>query len=206
VVKPEIRSMVDPFVDLCLRTGVTSIKEWGTTPEAYRASMYRMFYMGRNEHLAFGKKLTVLSPDTSLLSPANQSRLNDGIRGGHDPEYNWVSFPGKDLDVVIDLDKPTMVQHIECAFYQRALWLSMFPVKVEFFVSSDGKKFEPVSTVENTMPIDQWDSFERDFIGDFKPREARYVRVIAKSMGNTPGEHPGAGRPARMHIDEIVVE
>src|SRR3546814_8830334 len=33
MVRPEIRSMVDPFVDLCIRTGVTQIKEWGTTPE-----------------------------------------------------------------------------------------------------------------------------------------------------------------------------
>jgi hypothetical protein len=35
VVRPDIRSMVDPFTDLCIRTGVTMIKEWGTTPEAY---------------------------------------------------------------------------------------------------------------------------------------------------------------------------
>jgi len=28
----------------------------------------------------------------------------------------------------------------------------------------------------------------------------------ACSMGNTPGWHPGAGRPAQMMVDEIVVE
>jgi hypothetical protein len=206
VVRPDVRAMVDPFVDHCIRTGVTMIKEWGTTPEAYRAAMYRLFYMGRNEHLAFGKKLTLLSPDTLLLPYANQLKLNDGIRGGHDPEYNWISFPGKNLDVVIDLEKPTRVQHIECAFYQRAFWLSIVPKKVEFFVSDDGQKYDLMATVENTLPIDQWDTFQRDFIADFKPREARYVKVVAHSIGNTPGEHPGAGRPANMHIDEIVVE
>jgi hypothetical protein len=206
VVRPEIRLMVDPFVDLCLRTGVTGIKEWGTTPEAYRSAMYRLFYLGRNEHLAYGKKLKILSPDTLLIKPGNEKRLNDGIRGSHDPEYNWLSFPGKDLDVIIDLDKPTRIQHIECAFYQRALWLSMFPVKVDFFISDDGVKFEHVGQADNTMPIDQWDSFQRDFMADFMPRETRFVRVVARSMGTTPGSHPGAGRPANMHIDEIVVE
>lgn len=206
IVRPEIRSMVDPFVDLCIRTGVTMIKEWGTTPEAYRSAMYRLFYLGRNEHLAYGKKLMVLSPDTTLLPTANQLKLVDGIRGSHDPEYNWISFPGKNLDVVIDLEKPTRVQHIECGFYQRAFWLSIVPKKVEFYVSGDGKKYDLMATVENTLPIDQWDSFQRDFIADFKPLEARYIRVIAYSIGNTPGEHPGAGQPARMHIDEIVVE
>jgi hypothetical protein len=32
------------------------------------------------------------------------------------------------------------------------------------------------------------------------------VKVIAHSIGNTPGWHPGAGRPAQMRVDEIVVE
>jgi hypothetical protein len=206
VVRPEIRSLVDPFVDLCIRTGIKQVKEWSTTPEAYRSAMYRLFYQGRNEHLAAGKRLKILSPDTLTLSAERAKLLNDGIRGSHDNSYNWLSFAGKTLDVVIDLEKPTRVQHIECAFYQRALWLSMFPVKVEFLVSDDGVKFELVGVKENTMPIDQWDAFQRDFIADFKPREARYIRVTAHSMGITPGSHPGAGRPPYMHIDEIVVE
>ena len=206
VVRPELRSMVDPFVDLCIRTGVNFIKEWSTTPEAYRSAMYRLFYLGRNEHLAAEKPLKLLSPDTLTISPEKAKMLVDGIRGSHDNSYNWLSFPGKDLDVVIDLGKPTRVQHIECAFYQRALWLSMFPVKVEFMVSDDGVKFELKGSTENTMPIDQWDAFQRDFTADFKPVEARYIRVIAHSMGTTPGSHPGAGRSPYMHIDEIVVE
>jgi hypothetical protein len=206
MVRPEIRSMVDPFVDLCIRTGISQVKEWSTTPEAYRSAMYRLFYLGRNEHLAVGKRLKLLSPDTLTINNERVKLLNDGIRGSHDNSYNWLSFAGKDLDVVIDLERLTMIQHIECAFYQRALWLSMFPVKVEFFVSDDGVKFESAGSIENTMPIDQWDAFQRDFTADFKPREARYVRVIARSMGITPGSHPGAGRPPYMHIDEIVVE
>jgi hexosaminidase len=168
--------------------------------------MYRLFYFGRNEHLAVGKKLKLFSPDTLTVSYERSKLLNDGIRGSHDNSYNWLSFAGKDLDVLIDLEKPTRVQHIECAFYQRALWLSIFPVKVEFFVSDDGVKFELVGITENTMPIDQWDAFQRDFIADFKSRETRYVRVVAHSLGITPGSHPGAGRPPYMHVDEIVVE
>lgn len=205
-VRPEIRSMIDPFVDLCIRQGVTRVKEWSTTPEAYRSAMYRLFFQGRNEHLAFGKKIRFISPDSSLFSPERRGILTDGIRGSHDPEYNWLSFPGSNLDAVIDLEKIQEVSHIECAFYQLAAWLSIVPAKVDFFISSDGKNFEEVGTVNNTLPIDQYDSFQRDFIVDFQPREARYVRVLAHTIGNTPESHPGAGQPARMHIDEIVVE
>jgi hypothetical protein len=206
IVNPEIRSMVDPFVDLCLRQGVTRLKEWSTTPEAYRAAMYRLFYQGRNEHLAFGRPVKFISPDISAIRNEERNMLTDGIRGSHDPEYNWLDFQGRDLDVVIDLERMQKVQHIECAFYQLAAWLSIVPKKVEFFVSGDGKEFERVGIIDNTLPIDQYDSFQRDFIADFRPRDARFIRVVARTIGNTPESHPGAGQPARMHIDEIVVE
>jgi hypothetical protein len=205
-VRPDIRAMVDPFVDLCIRTGVTQIKEWGTTPEAYRSAMYRLFYQGFNKHLAYGKNIVLSGVDTTDIPMGMEKMLTDGIRGSHDPEYNWLSFEGKDLDAVIDLEKPESVSHIECAFYQRALWLSMLPTEVEFFVSSDGEKYELVGSVKNTLPITQWDSFLQDFATDFQPKQARFVKVVAHSMGLTPQSHPGAGRPARMHVDEIVVD
>jgi len=206
VVRPEIRSMIDPFVDLCIRQGVTRVKEWSTTPEAYRSAMYRLFYQGRNEHLAFDKKVRLISPDSSSIPVGAWRMLTDGIRGSHDPEYNWFDFHGKNLDVVIDLGERQKIQHIECAFYQLAAWLSIVPEKVEFFVSTDGEKFDPVVTVTNTLPIDQYDSFQRDFIADFMPCDTRYVRVVAYTIGNTPESHPGAGQAAWMNIDEIVVE
>jgi hypothetical protein len=206
IVRPEIRSMIDPFVDLCIRQGVTRVKEWNTTPEAYRSAMYRLFFQGRNEHLAFGKPVKFLSPDISMIREDERGMLTDGIRGSHDTEYGWLDFQGKDLDAVIDLGEMKKVQHIECAFYQLAMWLSIAPVKVDFFISSDGQNFENVGTINNTLPIDQYDSFQRDFIVDFLPRDAKFVRVVAHTLGNTPEWHPGAGQAARMHIDEIVVE
>ena len=206
VVRPEIRSMIDPFVDLCLRQGVTRVREWSTTPEAYRSDMYRLFYQGMNEHLAFGKKVRLISPDSASIPAENLKKLTDGIRGSNDRENNWVDFQGKNLDVVIDLEKVQKIQHIECGFYQFAAWLGIAPKRVEFFVSNDGSKFEKVGTVDNTLPIDQYDIHQRDFIADFILREARYIKVVAYTIGNTPESHPGAGQAAWMHIDEIVVE
>lgn len=205
-VRPEIRSMVDPFVDLCIRQGVTRIKEWNITPEAYRSAMYRLFFQGSNEHLAYGKPVRFLSPDISAIPGDKRGMLTDGIRGSHDTEYNWLDFQGSNLDAVIDLGEIKRIQHVECAFYQLAAWLSIIPARVDFLVSADGGEFENVGTVLNTLPIDQYDSYQRDFIVDFQPRDARYVRVVAHTIGNTPEWHPGSGQPARMHIDEIVVE
>ena len=206
IVRPEIRSMIDPFTDLCIRQGVTKMREWHTTPDAYRADMYRLFYQGRNEHLAFNKKIILVSPDSTTVPAGSWKMLNDGIRGTNDRENNWFEFQGKDLDVIIDLGKVQKIQHIECGSYQFAAWLGILPKKVEFFVSEGGKKFDLVGSVDNTLPIDQYDFLQKDFISDFKPRNCRFVRVVAHTIGNTPESHPGAGQAALMAIDEIVVE
>lgn len=206
-VKTEIRSKIDPFTDLLIREGVTQVKEWSTSPEEYRAAMYRLFSLGMKEHHAFGKKVKFISPAADKL-PADQdpAMLTDGKRGSHDYDYNWFSFPGENLEIVIDLEGTRTVKRMESAYYQYGFWLRLLPKKVEYFISEDGQNFALVGSVDNTLPIDQYGGHQRDFIVEFEPRPARYIKVKAHTIGNTPGWHPGAGRPARMLVDEIVVE
>jgi|WetSurMetagenome_2_1015567.scaffolds.fasta_scaffold00667_7 hypothetical protein len=215
VVRKDIRSMIDPFTDLCIRQGVTRLKEWCITPEAYRSDMYRLFFKGMNEHLAYRKKVKIISPDSTKIQQGSDLTLTDGKRGscdyylffGHESGFHWFSFSGQDLDIVIDLEKVQKVRHIESAFYQIAHLKSVLPKKVEYFLSLDGKDFIPAGVIENNLPINQNDAYQRDFITDFEPHDARYVRVKARTIGNMPESHPvGGGQPAMMHIDEIVVE
>jgi hypothetical protein len=182
------------------------VKEWSTSPEEYRAAMYRLLSQGMNEHLAFGKKVTFISPDTTRLPPQSPKMLTDGIRGSHDYAYNWLAFPGQDLEAVIDLEETRSVRRIESAYYQYAFWLRVLPKEVEYFTSEDGKTFTSAGRVMNTLPIDQYGGQQRDFILEFEPRHARYIKVKAHSIGNTPAWHPGGGRAANMLVDEIVVE
>ncbi|CAD5254307.1 MULTISPECIES: DUF4838 domain-containing protein [unclassified Imperialibacter] len=200
------RSKVDDFTDLCIREGVTQVKEWSTSPDEYRTANYRLLAQGMNEHLAYGKKVTFISPPNDHIAGEHATMLTDGIRGSQDYTYNWFSFSGQDLEVVIDLEELQPVRRIESAYFQYGFWLRLFPKKVEYSLSADGENYTIVSTVNNTLPIDQYGGQQRDFIGEFAPQNARYVKVKAYSIGNTPGWHPGAGRPANMLIDEIVVE
>ena len=204
--RTDIRAVIDQFTDLLIRQGVTQVKEWSTSPEEYRSAMYRLLSQGMNEHLAFGKDVVFVSPDTTQLSPRATGMLTDGVRGSHDYAYNWLSFPGKDLEAIIDLETSTEVKRIESAYYQYAMWLRLLPTKVEYFVSDDGKRFEHIGTVANNLPIDQYGGHQRDFILEFEPRKARFIKVKAHTIGNTPAWHPGGGRAANMLVDEIVVE
>jgi hypothetical protein len=204
--KTKIRNMVDEFTDLCKREGVTQVKEWSTSPEEYRSAMYRIFSQGMNEHLAYGKKLQLISPDTSDINEVERKMLTDGKRGSHDYDNNWVIFAGKSLEVVIDLEKVEKVRKIGSGYYQLGFWLRLLPANVEYYTSVDGKNFRQVANIKNTLPIDQYGGYLREFNAEFTPTDARYIKVLARSIGNTPGWHPGAGRPAYMLVDEIVVE
>jgi hypothetical protein len=203
--RTDIRAKINPFTDLCIRQGVTQVKEWSTSPEEYRAALYRLLSQGMNEHLAYGKKVVFASPDEKKLPGSAGEMLTDGVRGSHDYAYNWLTFPGT-MEVVIDLESVKKVKRLESAYFQFAFWLTILPQKVEYFISEDGVNYQLAGSVENTLPIDQYGGQQRDFISEFEPLDARYVKVIAHSIGNTPGWHPGAGRPAYMRIDEIVVE
>jgi hypothetical protein len=206
-IRTAIRARIDPFTDLCIREGVTQVKEWSTSPEEYRSAMYRLFSQGMKEHLAVGKKITFISPAVdNIPDDEDPTMLTDGKRGSHDYDYNWFSFPGENLEVVIDLEALKNVKRIESAYYQYGFWLRLLPKKVEYFVSQDGQRFDLVGTVNNTLPIDQYGGQQRDFIAEFESRPARYIKVKAHTIGNTPEWHPGAGRPASMLVDEIVVE
>ncbi len=205
-VRTELRAAINPFTDLCIRQGVTQVKEWSTSPEEYRAALYRLLSQGMNEHLAYKKKAVFISPDTLRLPAGAANMLTDGVRGSHDYSYNWLSFSGQNLEIIIDLEEIKKVKRIESAYYQYAFWLRILPEKVEYFVSLDGQKFNLAGTVENTLPIDQYGGQQRDFILEFEPRNVRFVKVKAHTIGNTPGWHPGAGRPANMLVDEIVIE
>jgi hexosaminidase len=198
--------MVDEFTDLCKREGVTQVKEWSTSPEEYRSAMYRIFSQGMNEHLAYKKKATLISPDTSGINAVELEMLTDGKRGSHDYDNNWVIFSGKDLEAVIDLGKVQKVRKIGSAYYQLGFWLRLLPKNVEYYTSLDGKNYQLVQNIKNTLPIDQYGGYLREFNAEFPPTDARYIKIHARSIGNTPGWHPGAGRPANMLIDEIVVE
>ncbi len=204
--RTDIRAKINPFTDLLIRQGVTQVKEWSTSPEEYRSAMYRLLSQGMNEHLAYRKKAVFISPDSSKLPPGAAQMLTDGIRGSHDYSYNWLVFSGSDLEAVVDLEQVKTLHRIESAYYQYAYWLRVLPKKVEYYISEDGKDYYLAGTVENTLPIDQYGGQQRDFILEFPPRNARYVKVKAYTIGNTPAWHPGGGRPANMLIDEIVVE
>ena len=132
--------------------------------------------------------------------------LTDGKRGSHDYDNNWVIFGGKDLEAVIDLEKVQKVERSDLAITSSDSGCDFCQQMWSITLRWMEKILSWWRNIKNTLPIDQYGGYLREFNTEFAPREARYIKVRACSMGNTPGWHPGAGRPAQMLVDEIVVE
>jgi hypothetical protein len=169
--------------------------------------MYRVMSLGMKEHYAYKKKVRFDNPALGDLREGMSEMLTDGVRGSNEYDHSWANFyGGKDVELVIDLGEVRDIRRIEAGFLQFGYWLKLFPKQVEFFTSQDGARYETAGSMQNTLPITQYGNQQRDFYTVFDLRKARYVKLKAESIGNTPSWHPGNGRPSIICIDEIVVE
>lgn len=135
------------------------------------------------EHLARGKKVTYNLPWWRNYPANGDATLTDGNLGGWN--YNdgrWLGFVRGDerrVDVTIDLESEQPVKYIGAEFMQLigpGVWL---PTKVVISVSTDGKEFTELATVDHTQVNDSGLSF-RTYAWEGETR-ARYVRYQAFS-------------------------
>ena len=158
------------------------------------------------DNKALGKPVTYLNPPDANYAGSATS-LVDGILGSTDfHDGRWVGWKGVDLDAVIDLQQPATLRSIDVHFLQQSGSWILLPRRVSFSISDDGKTWQPLQTTP--IEVDPLDMrpLVRDVRFDAgKPVAARYVRVTAQHYGKLPAEHGGAGHPAYVFADEIVV-
>ena len=127
-------------------------------------------------------------------------RGNDNFRTG-----TWQGYYGVDLIVTVDLAQPKKINRLAGSFLQEIYSWIWMPTEVEYFVSDDGKNFRSVGKVKNDIPADADGAFIQEM--EVRPRTtARYVKMVAKTIGTCPEGHVGAGQKAWIFCDELVIE
>ncbi len=153
---------------------------------------------------ALNAGISVEEPYSPEYSAGGVKSLVDGIRGTTNfRDGLWQGYKGTDIDAVVDLKKAETISQVGAGFYQSISSYIFMPTSVEFFVSEDGVHFDSVGVVQNEVSEKNTDTVIKDFGLSFKPREARYVKMVAKSIGVCPPWHIGAGAKAWLFIDEI---
>ena len=94
-----------------------------------------------------------------------------------------------------------------CASCSRAVHGPCCPSRVTFAVSDDGKTWRTLqSTPIDVQPMDLRVMVRTVRFDAATPVTARYLRVTAQNYGLLPVGHEGAGKPAFLFTDEILVQ
>lgn len=155
-------------------------------------------------HKAIGNAVTYNNAASKPYTADGPNSLTDGIRGTGNISKYWHGFSGKDLIAVIDLEEIKTIQKISMGCLQKYRDWIFLPQSVKFEISIDGISFTEINTVVNSSDINAKEIIH-DFEIKFNAQHARYIRVTAKNTVCPPG-HSGAGKPAWVFADEIIVE
>ncbi|QKZ12773.1 glycoside hydrolase family 20 protein [Spirosoma sp. KUDC1026] len=154
--------------------------------------------------LATGKPYTLLYPATTGR-PDKAGMLTDGTvasMGGYEVA-DVVSFAG-DFGAIIDLGKTQPVKTVLVGFLKYTAKNTCLPKLVDIAVSDDGKTFRSVLAT-NTNAAEGGKRAIVRLPFEFNPTNARYVRIIARNVGNVPAGLRYPGRKAQLMVDEIEV-
>jgi len=132
--------------------------------------------------------------------------LIDHLRGGENFRTGaWQGYYGVDLIATVDLGEAKKINRLAGSFLQEIYSWIWMPTEVEYFISNDGKYFRSVGKVKNEVPQDEDGAFTQEM--EVRPRtNARYVKMVAKTIGTCPEGHVGAGQKAWIFCDEFVIE
>lgn len=132
--------------------------------------------------------------------------LIDEIRGEKDwRKGNWQGYQKTDMDVVIDMQKPTTISTVAIGLLQDTRAWIVMPRQILVEVSDDNKLFKQVYSGENFLPVDDLQTQIKNIEANFTTVLARYVRVKAIQYGKLPAWHEGAGGDTHIFVDEIDI-
>ncbi len=155
---------------------------------------------------ATGKSVQYATAFNKNYPASGANSLTDGCKGTKEHGKQWHGFSGHDMVATIDMGTAITASSISIGCLQNyGSWI-FFPQSVRFEVSEDGQNFREVKTVQNTVPAAPNPTQLQDFKVQFAEQKIRSIRITAKSLGVCPEGHPGAGQPAWIFVDEVVVE
>jgi len=220
ITDPEIKTVLDQFVERVKDQGVTFLRERSISPDVYLQSHTRIFkkMSEADSSISFKKKIIPISTPSSKYK--DLQALTDGVFGSYevwrDPRFdNWVGYEESHMDFIVDLGQVMPVNTISMDFFDaKDTWYQMFlPEYVTYETSSDGENYTSLYKVIN--PVDpndpEMDSMPREiyvqsFKADTKNDRARYIKVHAESVLHCPAWHVRTGDPVTMFSDEILVK
>ncbi len=154
-------------------------------------------------------KIKLETPYANQYNAGGDNALIDGILGTEDFRTGtWQGYWNEDVVATVDLGKNKYVNLVNLNFLvdQRS-WIFL-PKSVEIFASEDGINFQSLGKKNYNTETE----IEKVYIENFEvkdgPNNFRYIKVVAKKLGELPKWHLGHAHDGRswIFIDEITVK
>ncbi len=153
-------------------------------------------------------KVTLLSQVHPQYRSGGENALIDGIRGNENwRKGEWIGVQGNDFEALVTFNKARKLKSVGIGLLQDSRSWILYPTQVELFGSKDGVTFTPIAT--KLIKVNWKDEVAqmRQINFDALPSEAyTVIKLKAKHYGLLPKEHRGAGFPAYVFVDEIIVK
>jgi len=151
------------------------------------------------------KSIQILSKYSSQYTADGDEGLIDYIRGHVNFRLGgWQGYQAQDFEAIVDLESVQEVHEIGAGFLRDIRSWIFFPKSMHIETSIDGVHYEPYGDFICPFPHDDFTPMVDDFMIK-KGTTARYIKVKAINYGNLPEWHLGAGYPAFIFVDEIIV-
>lgn len=132
--------------------------------------------------------------------------LIDKVKGSEKyADGKWQGFHGKDLQVIIDLQKSTKLKNISINFLENQNSWIFKPLKVVISVSNDGNVYEVIKSKNFKLKNNPKTSI-KTVTSEVKNSEYRFIKIFAKNTGIIPKWHKGQDAPAWLFVDEIEIK
>ncbi|GJM31270.1 MAG: hypothetical protein DHS20C18_02710 [Saprospiraceae bacterium] len=117
----------------------------------------------------------------------------------------WLGFQGDNLEIVAKLEKTTTIKGLTVSgLANQSGWI--FPIhNLAFYTSVDGENFELIEQKAFSEGDQSFEAGPRFWQIDFAPQQTRFIKIIAENQGVIPDWHQGAGTPAWLFVDEILL-
>jgi hypothetical protein len=156
-------------------------------------------------------KIKLQTPYANQYNAGGDNALIDGILGAEDFRTGtWQGYWNEDVIATVDLGKISVENgSIEVNFLEDQKSWIFLPSELECLVSTDGVKYNSIGnySINNTQQTDiiKIKDYTFNYLSSLK---VRYVKLIAKKLGELPTWHLGYPHDGRswLFIDEIQIK
>ncbi|MEN8249792.1 MAG: sulfatase/phosphatase domain-containing protein [Bacteroidota bacterium] len=160
-------------------------------------------------HKGVGSKVSFKFPYNEKYPGKSPNTLLDGWHADNKTisidRTIWQGFEKNDMVATIDLGGEVEINSISAGFLHNIESWIFSPDEVVFYVSEDKINFEKMGSIARKVEVDFQGIKRVEYELKLKSLKTRYFKIHAKNVGVCPSWHKGAGNPAWLFADEIVI-